>query len=319
MEKIKIIMDVDTGIDDAIAMFTALANDRFDVLGFTTVFGNRALCDTTKNTLKILELVNRGHIPVAQGAAKPLVNEFNPPLKSIVHGMDGLGDIKNPLPEPKIKPIDKSAVEFMADTLRNSKEKITLVPVGPMTNIAAFLVAHPELKEKIDKIVLMGGSTLMGNASMVAEANIIKDPEAAFILFNSGVQIYMAGLDATMQGYISFDELSEYEKNGNWLSDIVCEMCGIYKEHYQERMKADGLAMHDSLPLAWLLHPELVETEDLNVTVDINGRYTYGMTVTDRRNVTKKAPNVKVAVGVRDRIAFIDLIKNAIEKLAKEK
>ena len=318
MDKTKIIMDVDTGIDDAIAMCLALGNEAFEVLGFTTTFGNRKVETTTENTLKILELVGRQDVPVAKGAAKPLVKKYNPPEFSVVHGKDGLGDIKNPLPAPKIQPVDMSAVEFMADCLRKSDTPVTLVPVGPMTNVATLLMAHPELKSKIDRVVMMGGSTMKGNASPVSEANIMADPEAAYILFNSGVKIYMTSLDATWNGYISFEELEEYKNNGNWLSDILCDMCGVYEEHYKLRMKNPGLAMHDSLALAWIVNPKLVTSEDYYVTVDINGRYTYGMTVTDVHNVMGKEPNTTVSLDV-DRVPFIDMIKDAIKVLADKK
>ncbi len=318
MEKIKIIMDVDTGIDDAIAMCLALGNEKFDVLGFTTVYGNRDIEKTTENTLAMLELLNKTYIPVAKGIKKPLINEFNPPEKSFVHGADGLGDIKNPLPKAKIKAVELSAVEFMAKVLREEKEPITLVPVGPMTNIAAFLLAHPELKCKIKEIVIMGGSSLKGNTSFVAEANIHKDPEAAYILFNSGVQIKMAGLDATMESYLAFDEMDGFREE-NWLASILCEMCAVYEEHYRYVMKAKGLAMHDSLPLAWLIAPELVYSEDCYVTADIDGRHTYGLTAVDRKNVLNKKPNVTVAFNMTDRKRFVEMIKDAVQKLADEK
>lgn len=317
MEKIKIIMDVDVGIDDAIAMCLALGNEKFEVLGFTTTFGNRRCEVTTQNTLKILELVGRTDIPVASGAVRPLVKEYNPPEFSIVHGYDGLGDMADSLPQPTITTCGKSAVQFMADTLRESDEPVTLVPVGPMTNVATLIMTHPELLPKIKEVVLMGGSTIKGNASPVAEANIIQDPEAAYILFKSGLKIKMAGLDATWDGYIAFDELEEFGK-ANWLSEKIYSMCGIYAEHYRERMKNPGLAMHDSLTLAWLVNPELVQAEDYYVTVDINGRYTYGMTVTDVDNVMKYKPNATVAMGV-DRVPFINMIKEAIANLAAQK
>ncbi len=317
MEKIKIIMDVDTGIDDAIAMCLALGNEKFDVLGFTTTFGNRKIDVTTENTLKILELVGRTDVPVARGAERPMVKEYHPREYSIVHGYDGLGDMAPALPAPAIKPIDMSAVEFMAKILAESDEPITLVPVGPMTNVATLILAHPELKEKIKEVVLMGGSTMQGNASPVAEANIITDPEAAYILFNSGVKLRMACLDATWKGYIGFDELDDFF-GGNEIAETIQQMCGIYAEHYRDRMKNPGLAMHDSLTLAWLANPELVKSEDYYVTVDINGRYTYGMTVTDVKNVLKKQPNVTVSLDV-DRVPFINMIKAAIENLAANK
>ena len=318
MEKIKIIMDVDTGIDDAIAMCLALGNEKIDVLGFTTTFGNRRCEVTTKNTLKILELVGRTDVPVAAGATRPMVKEYNPPEYSIVHGYDGLGDMENPLPEPSITPVEKSAVQFMADTLRASDEPITLVPVGPMTNVASLILAHPELLPKIKEVVLMGGSTMQGNASPVAEANIIQDPEAAYILFRSGVKLRMAGLDATWKGYIGFDELENDFAKQNWLTETIYSMCGIYVEHYRERMKNPGIAMHDSLTLAWLVNPDIVQCRDYYVTVDINGRYTYGMTVTDVNNVLGKKPNASVALDV-NRVEFIQMIKDAIANLAANK
>ncbi|MEG1049805.1 MAG: nucleoside hydrolase [Oscillospiraceae bacterium] len=315
MEKIKIIMDVDTGIDDAIAMCFAFGSGSFDVVGITTTFGNRRLEVTTENTLKILELIGKTDVPVAAGAAKPMIKQANFPEYSVVHGRDGLGDLKNPLPTPKIKVLPICAVEFMAQKLRDSVGDITLVPVGPLTNVATLLLAHPELKCKIKQIALMGGSTMQGNVTPVAEANIMADPEAAWIVFNSGVKIMMAGLDATWKGYISFEELAQYKENGNRLSDIICEMCGIYEEHYKVRMKNPGLAMHDSLPLAWLMQPQLVTSENYYVTVDIDGRHTYGMTVTDVYNTLGKAPNATVALDVK-REEFIGLIKQAIENLA---
>lgn len=318
MEKIKIIMDIDTGIDDAIAMCLALGNEKFDVLGFTTTYGNRSIEDTTENTLKILELVGRTEVPVARGAERPLVKPYFMPEVSIVHGRDGLGDMENPLPAPSIKPIEKSAVQFMADTLRASDEPITIVPVGPMTNVASLILAHPELLCKIKEVVLMGGSTMKGNASAVAEANIIADPEAAYILFKSGIKLRMAGLDATWKGYIGFDELENDFAKQNWLAETIYGMCGIYVEHYRDRMKNPGVAMHDSLTLAWIANPEIVQSEDYYVTVDINGRYTYGMTVTDVRNVLRQKPNASVAIGV-DREPFIKMISDAIANLAANK
>ncbi|MEG1782533.1 MAG: nucleoside hydrolase [Oscillospiraceae bacterium] len=318
MEKIKIIMDVDTGIDDAIAICLALGNESFEVLGLTTTYGNRPIEATTENTLKILELIGKEDIPVARGADKPIVKPYNPPEFSVVHGRDGLGDMKPPLPMPKIKPIEMSAVEFMAQQLKNSQEPITLVPVGPMTNVAALILAHPELKPKIKQVVLMGGSTLKGNVTFVSEANIMADPEAAHILFDSGLKLFMTCLDATWKGYISFEELDEYKKNGNPLSDKILGMCGIYEEHYKLRMKNPGIAMHDSLALAWLAKPELVKSADYYVTVDIDGRYTYGMTVTDVHNTLHKQPNATVSLDV-DREPFICMIKDAIALLNEEK
>lgn len=315
MKKAKIIMDVDTGIDDAIAICLALGSGAFDLLGITTTYGNRRIDATTENTLKILELVGRTDIPVAKGAERPMVRDYNPPRYSIVHGYDGLGDINPPLPPPATKPVDISAVRFMEKALRESDEPLTLVPVGPMTNVAALILAHPEIKPKIKEVVFMGGSTLQGNASPVAEANIAQDPEAAHILFESGLKLRMTSLDATWKGYIGFDELEEF-KTCDKLSAIIYKMCGIYAEHYKLRMKNPGLAMHDSLTLAWIARPELVKSRDYYVTVDIDGRYTYGMTVTDVNNVLKKKPNATVSLDV-DRVPFIRMIRNAISNLSR--
>lgn len=314
MEKIKIIMDVDTGIDDAIAMCLALGNEKIEVLGFTTTYGNRGVDRTTENTLKILELTGKTDIPVAKGATRPIVTPFEEGIKSFIHGVDGIGDIQPPLPAPSIKPLEITAVEFMAQTLRNADQPITLVPVGPLTNVATLVMAHPELMPKIKEVVIMGGSTMQGNRTAVAEANIADDPEAAHIVFKSGLKIKMAGLDATHKGYFTFDEIKELADR-NRIAGTIYKMCDVYIAHCRDRMKLPGIAMHDSLPVAWLISPEIVTSEDYYVTVDINGRHTYGMTVTDVHRTLNEKPNATVALDV-DRLKFTQLIEDAFNALS---
>lgn len=301
MKKIPIIIDVDTGIDDAVALMFAAANERFEIIGITTSFGNATLNKTTFNTLQILELLGRQDIPVACGADRGLQMEEYVRKYQSVHGESGLGNIE--LPDPVIKPIEENAVEFMERVLRESREKVTLVPVGPMTNLAILLMTHPECKEKIDKICLMGGAALGGNAMPTAEANIFRDPEAAHILFRSGVPIVMCGLDATMKAYVTDEEIEKIKSMNQNVARTLGEMLTFYSGHY--RTRAPGCAIHDVVPLLYLLNPDMLETKKHYVTVDIDGEYTRGCTVTDFFGITGHAANAEVAFDIK-REQFIE-------------
>lgn len=181
MTKTPIIMDVDTGIDDAIALTVALQAKSLDIKGITVVAGNQTIEKTLKNTLDVVEYLGRTDIPVAKGAEKPLVAPQI--IAEETHGESGLGSAK--LPAASIQPVEEDAVSFMRRVLEESDEKITLVPTGPLTNIALLLMAYPHVKEKIEKIVVMGGGAFEGNASATSEFNILVDPHAASVVFAS--------------------------------------------------------------------------------------------------------------------------------------
>ncbi|OMD78289.1 MULTISPECIES: nucleoside hydrolase [Paenibacillus] len=306
-----IIIDCDPGHDDAIAILLAIANsEKLDLRGITTVGGNQILDKITKNALKVISFVNVD-IPVAKGAAGPLFGKLVTGEEA--HGESGMdGPL---LPPSKFRPVEQGAVEFMLNIIRSSEEKITLVPMAPLTNIALLITAYPEIKDRIEKISLMGGGISYGNVTSTAEFNIYVDPEAARIVFESGIPITMSGLDVTDKAAIFEDEILALKERGP-VSTMVGELLDFYSI-YGKKMGYVGSALHDPCAVAWLLHPELFESEHLYVTVETEGKLTRGMTVADRRKKTDRPANVQVLVGV-DREAFMKLIFDSLEKLDQE-
>ena len=193
----KLLIDTDPGIDDAMAIFYALESPELEVVGLTTVFGNADTDVTTRNALSLLEIAQRSDIPVAAGAVKPLAMDYRGPA-AFVHGPDGQGGVN--LPAPATAPLAVDAAHFIIDTVMSSPGQITLVPLGPLTNVALAMLLEPRLTQQVAEIVLMGGAAFVGgNASPAGEANILNDPEAADIVFGAECPIVMAGLDVTEQ------------------------------------------------------------------------------------------------------------------------
>ncbi|WP_339243485.1 nucleoside hydrolase [Paenibacillus sp. FSL F4-0243] len=306
-----IIIDCDPGHDDAIAILLAIANsEKLDLRGITTVGGNQILDKITENALKVISFVN-ADIPVAKGAAGPLFGKLVTGEEA--HGESGMdGPL---LPPSKFRPVEEGAVEFMLNIIRSSEERITLVPMAPLTNIALLITAYPEIKERIEKISLMGGGISYGNVTSTAEFNIYVDPEAARIVFESGIPITMSGLDVTDKAAIFEDEIVALKERGP-VSTMVGELLDFYSI-FGKKMGYVGSALHDPCAVAWLLHPELFESEHLYVTVETEGKLTRGMTVADKRKKTDRPANVEVLVGV-DREAFMKLIFDSLEKLDQE-
>lgn len=306
-----IIIDCDPGHDDAIAILLAIANsEKLDLRGITTVGGNQILDKITENALKVISFVN-ADIPVAKGAAGPLFGKLVTGEEA--HGESGMdGPL---LPPSKFRPVEEGAVEFMLNIIRSSEEKITLVPMAPLTNIALLITAYPEIKDRIEKISLMGGGISYGNVTSTAEFNIYVDPEAARIVFESGIPITMSGLDVTDKAAIFEEEIVALKERGP-VSTMVGELLDFYSI-YGKKMGYVGSALHDPCAVAWLLHPELFESEHLYVTVETEGKLTRGMTVADKRKKTDRPANVEVLVGV-DREAFMKLIFDSLEKLDQE-
>lgn len=306
-----IIIDYDPGHDDAIAILLALAHPgELDIRGITTVGGNQILDKITDNALKILSFVN-ADIPVAKGAAAPLLGKLVTGEEA--HGESGMDGPA--LPASKFKPVEQGAVEFMLEIIRASEEKITLVPTAPLTNIALLITAYPEVKERIEKISLMGGGLAYGNVTLTAEFNIYVDPEAARIVFESGIPIVMSGLDVTDKAAIFEEEIQELKTRGP-VSVMVGELLDFYSI-YGKKMGFVGNALHDPCAIAWLLHPELFESEHLYVTVETEGKLTRGMTVADRRKKPEQPANTEVLLGV-DREAFIKLLFDSLDRLDRQ-
>lgn len=304
-----IILDCDPGHDDAIAMVLALASPELDVKAITASAGNQTPDKTLRNVLRMLTLLGRQDIPVAGGARKPLMRELI--IADNVHGESGLDGPA--LPEPDFTPQACTAVELMAKTLRESPQPVTIVATGPQTNVALLLNSHPELHDKIARIVLMGGAMVLGNWQPAAEFNIYVDPEAAEIIFQSGIPVVMAGLDVTHRAQIHGLDIERFRQVGNPVATIVAELLDFFMEYHKDaKWGFTGAPLHDPCTIAWLLKPELFTSVERWVGVETQGKYTQGMTVVDYYFLTGKQPNTTVLLDI-DRERFVDLL---VERLA---
>lgn len=304
-----IILDCDPGHDDAIAMVLALASPELDVKAITASAGNQTPDKTLRNVLRMLTLLGRQDTPVAGGARKPLMRELI--IAENVHGESGLDGPA--LPEPDFTPQACTAVELMAKTLRESPQPVTIVATGPQTNVALLLNSHPELHDKIARIVLMGGAMVLGNWQPAAEFNIYVDPEAAEIVFQSGIPVVMAGLDVTHRAQIHGLDIERFRQVGNPLATIVAELLDFFMEYHKDaKWGFTGAPLHDPCTIAWLLKPELFTSVERWVGVETQGKYTQGMTVVDYYFLTGKQPNTTVLLDI-DRERFVDLL---VERLA---
>lgn len=285
MKKRKIIIDCDPGHDDALALLWALAcPDELEILAVTTVAGNQTIEKVTDNAIKTLTLAKKLDIPVAAGDANPLMKKIAVGGE-VVHGSSGLDGVE--LPENGFKALNKGAVELLVDLLEKAEEKITIVAVGPLTNIAKLFLLRPDLKEKIDVISIMGGGTI-GNWTPAAEYNIWADAEAAYIVFNSGVHIIMSGLDVTQKAYVTREENEKLRAQGNKISVFAAELIDFFSKYHYEVEKFPGCTLHDPCAIAVLVKPEIFKSYECNVDVETNGKLTYGMTVVDKINYKQK-------------------------------
>jgi pyrimidine-specific ribonucleoside hydrolase len=311
MKKVPILIDCDPGHDDAVMLLLAFGSGLFDIKAITTSAGNQTQEKTLKNALRIIELIGVD-VPVFRGCDKPLFRELI--IADYVHGEMGMdGPI---LPEPRLNHEPLSAIEAMAQILAESQEKITIVPTGPLTNIATFLLAYPHLKAKIERISLMGGGAFRGNITPTAEFNIYVDPEAAAIVFKSGVPITMCGLDVTHKALVFQEDIELFRAIGNRSGNVVAELMDFFSIYYRrERPElAGGAALHDPCSIAWLIDPSLFTSKPCFVDVEVNGTLTAGTTVVDFFDVLKKTPNVDFVYDV-DREKYIQLIYEAVRVL----
>ena len=305
--KTPVILDGDPGHDDAIAWVLAYARKELDILGITSVSGNAPLEKTTKNMLQIATLLGMKNIPLASGAARPLVRE--PFAAPSVHGESGLdGPV---LPEPQVSLSKQNAVELMAELISGSELPVTLIPTGPLTNIATFLMTYPELKASISQISLMGGGLYHGNWTPAAEFNILCDPEAAKIVFESGIPIIMAGLDVTEKALITPEDTNRIRKTGNKVSYIVADWLEFFY-NFHKALGYPGAPVHDAVSVAAITNPEILTTTNLYVEVETFGEYCTGATVGDFYNISGKPPNVTAIMDI-NREAFAQLIVDACE------
>lgn len=269
-----IILDVDTGFDDAFAVLFAAMSPEVELLGITCVDGNTNVDQVVKNTLIVLDAAGAGDIPVAKGATKPLVEQ--PLYAEHIHGKDGMGDLG--LPESNRKIDSRSAVDLLRDLVEANPNVVTLVPVAPLTNIANFITTHPESAKKLKSICLMGGSASVGNATAMAEFNIWHDPEAADVVFKSGIPITMYGLDVFYHPLVTEAEAIKLQSSTN----RSAQFAGTLLQSCIKRLK-QNVTLGDYGAVAAVLRPSLLKTEVFDVGVETAPGLVRGMTVVDRR------------------------------------
>ncbi len=308
----KVLLDCDPGHDDMIAIMLAATREEIELIGITTVAGNQTGDKTFENALKTLTLINRKDIKVARGFDKPILRELITAPK--IHGVSGLDGAN--LPKPRVESLRIHAVDFIVEKLLKSNEKIYLVSTGPLTNIAISLIKEPKIKEKIEKIVLMGGAIFDSNITPAAEFNIYVDPEAAKIVFNSDVPIVMVGLDVTNKALITFEDIEKIEKMNGKVSSVVGPLLRFFANANKDFFGFNGAPIHDALTIAYLVDETVLTLKDYFVDIEIQGELTRGRTVVDTYRVLKRKPNASVAVDL-DLIKFKKMIFNMIDKLDK--
>lgn len=289
MKNRPIIIDTDPGIDDAVAIALAVFSSELDVRLITTVAGNVGLDKTTFNALRLLTYFEQS-IPVAQGASEPLLEPFVD--ASDIHGKTGMEGFDFPDADRSLL-LDESAINAMRRVLMESDEKVTIVPIGPLTNIALLLKTYPEVKDRIDRIVMMGGSTARGNRGVMSEFNVATDPEAAAIVFKSGLPIVMAGLDVGLKALVLPEDSAQLPAMGK----VGIMTHDLFKK-YRGGSFATGLKMYDPCAVACLLAPELFQFSQTFVDVELNQGLTRGCTVVDLKGYLNRPANASVAVDV---------------------
>ncbi|MFY9752223.1 MAG: nucleoside hydrolase [Candidatus Acidiferrales bacterium] len=317
----RVIIDTDPGVDDAIAIFLALRSPELKVEAITPVSGNVPLALTLPNALRLVEIAGRPDIPVAGGASLPLVRQLV--TAKYAHGKNGLAGVD--FPAPKIKPVAETATELICRLVRANPGEITIVAIGPLTNIATVLRSDPEIAGMIPAIVIMGGSLSRGNVTPAAEFNLYVDPEAARIVFDAGIPLTMVGLDVTEKVLLTDAHVQKLLAANNPVSQAAAKITQATIERVRRENLGTSVAMHDPLTVASLIDPQLLTLTDYCVEIETEGEFTAGMTVGyQRAPVRSSAPmalqgpaeagpelpfhlNAKVATGVNpDR--FFDLL-----------
>jgi inosine-uridine nucleoside N-ribohydrolase len=302
----KVIFDTDPGHDDAVALLLALASPELELLGVTTVAGNQTLEKTTVNALKILEFVGREDVPVHVGCERPLVREQW--AAAYVHGESGLDGPS--LPPPQTAPTEGHAIEFIAGQVEEH-DGVTLIPVGPLTNIGLLLARYPGIQNRVERIVLMGGAIAEGNVTPAAEFNIWADPEAAHRVFTSDIDVTMIGLDVTHRALIRPADIEGLRGSGR-VGELVAELYDFYHRHHQRMYGWDGSPVHDAVAVGHVIRDDLVRTEHRHVLVDTGPEPGRGRTYVDLWRRTGNEPNAHVGVDV-DGPAFVDFL---VERLS---
>jgi uridine nucleosidase len=293
----KIIFDTDPGVDDAMALLFGLASPELEVVGVTTVFGNVAVEQTTRNALHVLEVGGRPDIPVVAGAAQALAKPMQP-RKFFVHGHDGLGGAA---PVGEMRPAagwDGGVARFIVDTVLAQPGELALVAVGPLTNLAHALQIQPAVAAAVRRVIVMGGAVFCrGNASPVAEANIFNDPEAARAVFAAGWPVTLVGLDVTMKAVMSSAYLDELASHRRPVIDFISRIVPAYQDAYRRRQTLDGIPTHDPSAMACAVDASLFHIQRVPLYVEVEGRCA-GQTVADIYRQWAPLPEIDVCVDV---------------------
>lgn len=308
VNKTKVILDVDTGCDDAVAIMLAGKSPCIDLKAITVAAGNQVLEKTLKNTLNVCSYLGIKDVPIAGGMTRPLLRDRI--TGADIHGDSGLGGTN--FGEPELKADKHHAVDLLIKMLLNSDGDITLVPVAPLTNIAMAIRKEPGIIPKIKKIVMMGGALGLGNCTPASEFNIFADPEAAQIVFSCGRPIVMIGLDLTMQALATNPVMKKIGSINNNASKLFIDMMTFYKSAYKETMGIDSPAVHDPTTIAYLIDPSIISTIPMYVEVDTNKSSCYGRTLCDKFGTNQKKPNAEVAVKL-DFDKFWDTVYDVIK------
>lgn len=303
MDKRKIIIDCDPGHDDAVALMMAASSDKLDLLGISVEAGNQTIEKTGLNALHLVEYLDLD-VPVSLGRGYPIKRK--PMICAEIHGESGLDGFT--FPNPKRKFDSRDAVTFIRDLL-NENDKVTLVPTGPLTNIGLLLRDYPEVKSHIEEIVLMGGSMGHGNVSPAAEFNILCDPEAADIVFNSGVKVKMIGLDVTREVLLYPTILERMHNIGNKVSELFYKLMVVFNENQKNIFGFSGAPLHDPATILYLINPNIIKFQYMNVVIDVTGGPSYGRTNCDRFDYLHQEKNAYVATDIN-----VDLYWDELEK-----
>lgn len=307
-----IVLDCDPGHDDAVALLLAVSSPAIDLLAVTTCFGNCSVQDATHNALRVLTLAGTTDVPVAQGAAVPLVGELA--LGNYVHGTSGLDGPE--LPEPGFEPVPESAVELLARVLREHPEPVTVVVTGPMTNVGMLLRDQPELAPQVAEVIFMGGGTHGGNHTPTAEFNTYADPEALDIVLASGVPVRMIGLNLTHQALATPEVVERMAAMPHIFGQTCAAWMGFFGGSYKKVWEFDAPPVHDPCTIAALIDPEVIQWREAFLAVELEGKWTRGTTIVDLFDrYPDQAPNASIAITL-DAARYWDLVLDALDRLA---